>query len=413
MYSHIRRKYPAPWQPSFSSKHIIETNRLTKFLEDWTINVASQVTNVLTKFHREINFLTPGGHKNAPPLGGHVFQQFYRKVLGPIRPEISDWDEKAWGRKSLLSIQPTGTIFCQVLNWTINVASRALSRREEKWPAPLRPCFFRTTITIFELVIDIIRTNVLTKFYEGWTINANSIVKYATPPGGHFHENRTIDVVFRVKNAPPPKPISNSCTMSLGRNYLLTKFHEDLIINVASRLLTRQNDPTPGNHFFNQHFFDSLEINVASRVLTRYFYSSEITTKLYNEKSPGQLRPCFSSNRNYFELVQDIIRTNVLTKFHKDWTINAQTLSIFELIQDIVKTNVLTKFHEDWTINVTFRVLTSFHYRYMKNAPWWQYTIETNLQTKFHEDPTMNQASTMLTRQLFMSHNRRQTLEKM
>ncbi|KAH3861003.1 hypothetical protein DPMN_023929 [Dreissena polymorpha] len=36
---------------------------------------------------------------------------------------------------------------------------------------------------------------------------------------------------------------------------------------------------------------------------------------------------------------------------------------IFELKQDIIKTNVLTMFHEDWTNNVTSRVLTR------KNAP--------------------------------------------
>ncbi|KAH3713860.1 hypothetical protein DPMN_073661 [Dreissena polymorpha] len=77
---------------------------------------------------------------------------------------------------------------------------------------------------------------------------------------------------------------------------------------------------------------------------------------------------------------QDIIGTNLLTKFHEDRKINvasrigtsgmtknapprsghvfqANTI-IFELIQDIIETNLLTKFHEDWTINVAFRVLT-------------------------------------------------------
>ncbi|KAH3787166.1 hypothetical protein DPMN_165286 [Dreissena polymorpha] len=29
---------------------------------------------------------------------------------------------------------------------------------------------------------------------------------------------------------------------------------------------------------------------------------------------------------------------------------------IFELTQDIIETNLLTKFHEDWTINVACRV---------------------------------------------------------
>ncbi|KAH3776755.1 hypothetical protein DPMN_178187 [Dreissena polymorpha] len=85
-------------------------------------------------------------------------------------------------------------------------------------------------------------------------------------------------------------------------------------------------------------------------------------------------------------LCSDIIGTNYLTKFHDDRTINVAsrvltrfyksmiyshttvrftetTKTIFELIQDIIKTNLLTKFHQDWTINVASRVLTR------KNAP--------------------------------------------
>ncbi|KAH3800082.1 hypothetical protein DPMN_153707 [Dreissena polymorpha] len=75
-----------------------------------------------------------------------------------------------------------------------------------------------------------------------------------------------------------------------------------------------------------------------------------------------------------FELVQDIIGMNLLTKFYEDQTINVASrvkntpplgshvfqanVTIFELIQDIIETNVLTKFHEDWTINVASRELT-------------------------------------------------------
>ncbi|KAH3883580.1 hypothetical protein DPMN_007540 [Dreissena polymorpha] len=75
-----------------------------------------------------------------------------------------------------------------------------------------------------------------------------------------------------------------------------------------------------------------------------------------------------------FELVQDIIGINLLTKFHDDWAINVASrvkndpplgshvfqanVSIFGLMQDIIETNLLTKFHEDWTINVASRVLT-------------------------------------------------------
>ncbi|KAH3879698.1 hypothetical protein DPMN_003604 [Dreissena polymorpha] len=82
-------------------------------------------------------------------------------------------------------------------DWTIN----------EKCPA--RGHVFKTTGTIFKLVREIIGTHCLTK----------------------FHEDRTINVASRVKNAPPPYII--------GTN-VLTKFHEDWTIYVASKVLTRQ-----------------------------------------------------------------------------------------------------------------------------------------------------------------------------
>ncbi|KAH3798848.1 hypothetical protein DPMN_152451 [Dreissena polymorpha] len=41
-----------------------------------------------------------------------------------------------------------------------------------------------------------------------------------------------------------------------------------------------------------------------------------------------------------------------------------------------------------------------------------QDVIGTNLLTKFHEDPTINVASTVFTRQIFMTHNGRQTIDK-
>ncbi|KAH3831736.1 hypothetical protein DPMN_105005 [Dreissena polymorpha] len=75
-----------------------------------------------------------------------------------------------------------------------------------------------------------------------------------------------------------------------------------------------------------------------------------------------------------FELIQDIIGMNLLTKFYEDQTINVASrvknapplgshvfqanVTIFKLIQDIIETNLLTKFHEDWTINVPSRELT-------------------------------------------------------
>ncbi|KAH3709973.1 hypothetical protein DPMN_069439 [Dreissena polymorpha] len=72
------------------------------------------------------------------------------------------------------------------------------------------------------------------------------------------------------------------------------------------------------------------------------------------------------------------------------------TKTIFELIQDIIGTNFLTKFHDDQKINVTSRVLTRFYYSHiMKIAPplLGPYIIGMNYLTEFHEDRTINVAS--------------------
>ncbi|KAH3800774.1 hypothetical protein DPMN_154416 [Dreissena polymorpha] len=69
---------------------------------------------------------------------------------------------------------------------------------------------------------------------------------------------------------------------------LSTKFYEDRTINVASRMLTMKNAPHPGGH----------------------------------EKCPTPWVHVFQTTRIIFELAQDIIGTNLLTKFHDDRTIN-------------------------------------------------------------------------------------------
>ncbi|KAH3825045.1 hypothetical protein DPMN_126907 [Dreissena polymorpha] len=142
----------------------------------------------------------------------------------------------------------------------------------------------------------------------------------------------------------------------------------------------------------------------------------------------------FQATGAIFELVQDIIGTNHLTKFHDDRTINVasrvlirknaplpggnvfkETETIFKCIQDIIGTNILTKFHEDRKINVASRVLTR------KNAPppgghvfqptriifqLFQDITGMNLLTKFHEHRALNVASRVLTR-FYYSHIRK------
>ncbi|KAH3829506.1 hypothetical protein DPMN_131502 [Dreissena polymorpha] len=108
-------------------------------------------------------------------------------------------------------------------------------------------------------------------------------------------------------------------------------------------------------------FHEDRKLNVASRVLTRFYYS-QIKK---NGSPPGG--HVFQPTSIIFELVKHIIGINLLTKnnsakLSKDTPIQLLTkfanVTIFELIQDIKETNLLTKFHEDWTINVASRVLT-------------------------------------------------------
>ncbi|KAH3714864.1 hypothetical protein DPMN_057566 [Dreissena polymorpha] len=76
----------------------------------------------------------------------------------------------------------------------------------------------------------------------------------------------------------------------------------------------------------------------------------------------------------FFELVRDINKTNVLTKFHDDWAkipnmencpaawrpcFSTDLFTSFELDRDIIGTNLLTKFHEYRTRNVDYRVFTT------------------------------------------------------
>ncbi|KAH3893693.1 hypothetical protein DPMN_017843 [Dreissena polymorpha] len=117
-------------------------------------------------------------------------------------------------------------------------------------------------------------------------------------------------------------------------------------------------------------------INVTSRVLT-------------NKAAPPPGGHIFQRTKTIFKLSIAIIKTNVQTKFHEDWTINVTPgvltsktalppgghvflpiRTIFKLNRRIQKKKVLTKFHEDWTKNVTSTAFTCFHYIHIeKTAP--------------------------------------------
>ncbi|KAH3880322.1 hypothetical protein DPMN_004234 [Dreissena polymorpha] len=277
--------------------NIIGTNLLTKFHEDRKINVASRV---LTR-------------KDAPPPGSHVFQP-----TGIIFELIQD----IIGMNLLTKFHE---------DRTVNVASRVLTRfyysHIRKNAPPLGSHFFQANIIIFELIQDIIETNLLTKFHEDWT-------------------KKSTKTIFKLIQD------------IIGTN-LLTKFHDDPKINVTSRVLTRKIAPP-------------LNVKSYSATFANIRKSPNIGGNFGQKKSlcGGYV---FQPTSIIFELDQDIIGMNLLTEFHEDRTINVASreknapplgshdfqanITIFELIQDIIETNLLTKFHEDWTINVASREL--------------------------------------------------------
>ncbi|KAH3854742.1 hypothetical protein DPMN_097291 [Dreissena polymorpha] len=92
----------------------------------------------------------------------------------------------------------------------------------------------------------------------------------------------------------------------------------------------------------------------------------------------------FQRTQTIFKIRRAITRTNVLTKFHEDWTINGTSKSVKKFLLQFYShiwktaphpgghTNAIPKFHEDWTINVTSIVLDLN-----------EVIIGTNLWTKF------------------------------
>ncbi|KAH3713212.1 hypothetical protein DPMN_072998 [Dreissena polymorpha] len=183
---------------------------------------------------------------------------------------------------------------------------------------------FQANVIIVELIQDINKTNPLTIFHEDWKINV-AFRKNAPPPGSHVFQPTSIifeltqDIIgmnlLTKKNSLPQGSHVFFSKDIIGTN-LLSKFHEDRKINVASR--EKFPPPPPGGHVF---------------------------------QPTGII----------FELIQDIIGRNLLTKKNAPPLgshVFRANVTIFELIQDIIETNLLTKFHVDWTIKVASRELT-------------------------------------------------------
>ncbi|KAH3772746.1 hypothetical protein DPMN_174091 [Dreissena polymorpha] len=205
--------------------------------------------------------------KTAPPPGSHVFP-----LITTIFKLVRDIHIANAKNVTSRNPPPGGHVFLPIQTiFELNCRIQ-------------RPCFFQPIGIIYELVQDIIGMNVLTKFHEDRTINVASRVKNAPSLGSH---------VFQAKAT-----IFEMIQDIIGTNHL-SKFHEDWTINVASRVLTRKNAPPPGGHVFNPPAsFSNLK------------------------NAPPLGSHVFQANVTIFELIQDIIETNLLAKFHEDWTIN-------------------------------------------------------------------------------------------
>ncbi|KAH3861874.1 hypothetical protein DPMN_024827 [Dreissena polymorpha] len=137
-------------------------------------------------------------------------------------------------------------------------------------------------------------------------------------------------------------------------------------------------------------FHEDRTINVDSRVLTRFYYSH------IRKKAPPHGSHVFQANITIFELIQDIIETNLLTKFHEDWTINVASRFHDDWAKIVTSREYCPTppgghLHEDWASNVTSTVFTSLELSRGLNG--------TNVLTKFYEDQTINVASRVFTRQ--------------
>ncbi|KAH3844640.1 hypothetical protein DPMN_086899 [Dreissena polymorpha] len=214
-------------------------------------------------------------------------------------------------------------------------------------PRPIGSHVFQANIIIFELIQDIIETNLLTKFHEDWTINvASRPYKEKFPaPGGHvFKATKNIfeliqDIIGTnlqtYSHAFLPIQTILELNCHIQKTHVLTKFHEHWTKNVTSRVFPcfhyihiEKTASPPGGHVF-------------SPIWTIFELFQELIKAMKTAQPTGG--HVFQHTGTSFELNKDIIKTNILTNF--------------ELGRDFTGAKLLTKFHEDGTRNVASRVL--------------------------------------------------------
>ncbi|KAH3728015.1 hypothetical protein DPMN_053960 [Dreissena polymorpha] len=236
------------------------------------------------------------------------------------------------------------------------ITSRVLKRKTAH--TPWRPCFltdrdhFQThlrykglaaIVHVFQRTRTILERNSL---HEIWAKNVTSRVftcfhyihidKTAPPTGGHVFS--PIWTIFELVG-----DINKRAIMALYRSTVFMRKNRAMRmgLNVLKHLegwpkpTNQPTDQQTGQKQYVPHHYRNLPHPPGSHV--------------------------FKQTRTIFELTSRIKETNVLTKFHEDWTKNVTSRVLTSKTApplDINKTNVLTKFHDEWGKSLTSRVFT-------------------------------------------------------
>ncbi|KAH3877213.1 hypothetical protein DPMN_001074 [Dreissena polymorpha] len=257
----------------------------------------------------------------------------------------------------------------------------------------------------------------------GHAKNVTSLEKTAPPTGGHvFSLIWTIfELMFKRKTAPPTGGhvfqrnrttfelnqyiIKTSILTNIIWTKLLTKFHEDPT-NDGERPITKA-------HLSNQNVIDlTFEQNNVTNVIDLTMEQNDDIDLTLEQNVTGRMTLTYIraecdrkddidltlEQNNDIDLTLEKNETNVLSKFHENWSKNVTSTvftcfhyihieknalptgghvfspipTIFKLLRDINKTNVLTNFHDDWAKIVTSRVFTreNCHYIHIEKNAW-------------------------------------------
>ncbi|KAH3871804.1 hypothetical protein DPMN_035019 [Dreissena polymorpha] len=366
-YIHIEKTAPPPGGHVFSPvMTIFELVRDIYKID--AKNVTSRVkkptptggheTNVLIKFHEDLTKNVTSRVENCPSPGGHVFSPIW--TIFELFHD--DWAKVVTSRvfTRITAPPPGGHVF----QWTETIfelnqhiiKTNILTKLHEDWASNVTNTVFKS----FKLGRGIIGTNVLTKFHEDRTINVASRVftrqMLTTDALRTMDKRRSQKLIMSTLCSPEHNMVMNirsvyilyvkrhqkaalihieaywevglehqarlnglllvvpSMTDIIGTN-LLTKFHEDRKINVASR----DKCPPPGSHVFQPTsiivilFQDIIGMNLLTK-----FHEDRTVNVASREKCPAPWMPFFfQANIIIFELIQDIIENNLLTKFVK------------------------------------------------------------------------------------------------